>query len=547
MSVVSNAEIFVPEGLPHSESQEQLIDYTQQNNRRTSDASPPPQGRGMSFAVVYFSIFVDMLGFSLIFPSLPKIAVDMGANGFMVGVINASYSTAQMFGSAICGILSDSCGRRPLICFCLLGSAISLTAMGFVTDLKWLVAVRALDGSMSATIGVAQAYIADRTKPRERAKFMGLVGAASGAGVVLGPSIGGFLQNQWSFKITCFVGAGISLCNFIFAVIFLKETKVPSHGRRQSSVFGSSIQSHKKSRNRSIITADNPTGAKRPKYSGIQALLVVYRRNGNIVYVFLSFFLAQFGWTAFNSMFTIFAQQKFGVTAGQIGLIFTEFAVAVILTQIFLTNLATKWVGEKWATIGAALLRAGGLFALTYMPNVPTLIACVTAVAISGALINPCLNALVSYFSDKHTHGGIMGINQLAGAFARGLAPPLCGYLYDYNMDWPFQFFGTIAMGLCAIVMLPLRLPKNYYASRTGTRRTRGTTQRSRTQKSKSSRRARPQRPITDDEAYEGIRDIGADDINVGPEDDEEDSDEEELYRHAISHARRSSDLRQMS
>jgi len=259
--------------------------------------------------------------------------------------------------------------------------------------------------------------------------------------------IGGFLQSQWNFRITCWVGAGISLCNFLFAVVFLKETK-------------SGPELQVETQKQSLVKTDIQAGEDSPKISGIQALITVYKRNGHIAFVLLAFFLAQFGWTAFNSMFTLYATQKFGVSISQISLVFTEFAVAVIITQIFVTSPVIKLFGEKWSTFLGSLLRAGGLFAVVYMPNFGSLIACVTLVAISGALINPCLNALVSHFSDKNTHGGIMGLNQLMGSFARGLAPPFCGLLYDMNPGWPFQFFGTIAMVLCSLALLPLVPPK---------------------------------------------------------------------------------------
>lgn len=453
MSVVSTSEIIVQEAFPRQDSQQQLVDYPSGRLRADSDDISP--GRCMSLTVIYFSVFVDMLGFSLIMPSLPELSLKLGANGFMYGVIQLSYSTAQMGSTFFCRILSSYCGRRPLIILCLLGSALSLIAMGYVSSLQQLILVRALDGGMSTTMSIAQGYITDLTKPKERAKFMGIIGLASGVGLILGPSIGGLIRYYFDFKITCFVGASLSLFNFVFAILFLKESKP-----RQTligSVFGSSVMSR-----RLGTTMENP---RRPEYSPLQALWIVYQKNTGIKYVLVAFFLAHVAWTPFQTFFMLYGIYKFGLTPEYLGIIFSGFALVMIVSQMVLTYPVSKCLGWKWATISGSILRTAGLVAVVYMPTVWSFVACAMDIPISGALINPCLSRLILHFTDKYTYGGIVSWNHFMAGIARAIALLACGWLYDINKVWPFQIFGAGAMALTALSLLPLSVSKKNRSS----------------------------------------------------------------------------------
>lgn len=403
-----------------------------------------------SFFVVYFAIFVDMLGFGLVVPSLPDIAKDtFKATGIEFGLITASYSIAQMFGSVICGILSDRIGRRPVLIFCLMGSALSLAGMGFLVGSgntnKWLfLAVRAADGAMSATVGIAQTYIADMTKPRERAKFMGLVGAASGLGVVAGPVLGGLLSDWKDFSFTCYVGAAISAANFLLALVLLKE---PAKIVRRHSVVKE--------------ISDKP--------GQLSRVCQMLNKDKNIYLVFAAFMLAQFGYVAWYTVFLLYVSPKeprsdFNWSKAKDGWVLSLFGLAMIITQILLTAPLSKTIGEKWTTVLGALARGGGLVAIVYVTSDALLIASVMLIGVSGSLISPCLSALVVNFADKQTQGIILGLNQCLGAFARATGPVAAAWLYGTKDDpdgplWAFSFFGGSAMGLCALVLMPMKMP----------------------------------------------------------------------------------------
>lgn len=397
-------------------------------------------GRNASFCMLYFATFVDMLGYGLILPAFPIIAIKYGANGFKMGVLNSSYSTAQMIGSIVCGMLSDSgrIGRRPILLFSLFGSILALMGLGFCDSYWSLFIVRTIDGGMSATVGTAQAYIADMTKPKERAKYMGLIGASTGLGVVLGPFIGGVMYSHYGFAITCWVAASISAVNFVLAFFLLKENPVVLERK--------AIHARMK-------------GSKVKQEGSFKLVADVIKRDKNIIFVFLAFCFAQAGYVVFQTVYALYAVWKFQIDALDLAYVFAGFGGAMIIAQILFTGVSTKFFGERLTVMVGSILRGAFLALVIYMPSNKLTTLCVMAIAVSGALVQPCLTAMVAMFSDKKTHGAILSINQLLGAFARGVAPLIAGVVYDINKDWSWYYCGAGSMILTFLVLIPCRMP----------------------------------------------------------------------------------------
>src|SRR5262249_25727882 len=151
--------------------------------------SPPSLMKRPSLFVVFFTVFLDLLGFGLVLPLLPAFARQYGASGGTVGLLFASYSAMQFFFAPVWGRVSDRVGRRPVLMLSITGSVASYLIFAFAPSLAWLFVSRLLAGVMAANLSTAQAYVADVTAPDERAKGMGMVGAAFGLGFVLGPMI----------------------------------------------------------------------------------------------------------------------------------------------------------------------------------------------------------------------------------------------------------------------------------------------------------------------------------------------------------------------
>src|SRR5262249_13538150 len=159
-----------------------------------SEAQPSDRRSGMSpLGVVVLIVLVDLLGFSVVMPLLAPFAKHYGFREWQIGLLFSAYPMCQLVAGPILGRLSDRYGRRPLLIFRQAGTAISFLILGLSRAFWVMLLARMLDGASGGNILVAQAYVADVTKPEHRARGMGLIGMAFGLGFVLGPLLGGLL------------------------------------------------------------------------------------------------------------------------------------------------------------------------------------------------------------------------------------------------------------------------------------------------------------------------------------------------------------------
>src|SRR3954447_4701824 len=190
--------------------------------------------RKPSLLVIFLTVFIDLIGFGIVLPLLPIYSRNFGASGLMIGVIMASFSLMQFFFAPLWGRLSDRIGRRPVLLISLAGSTLSYLIFGLAPNYSWLLIARAFGGVFAANISTAQAYIADVTTPADRAKGMGLIGAAFGIGFTLGPPLGGIASAQLGLGAPGFIAAGICGLNFLLAIFRLPESlPVSSRSKRK--------------------------------------------------------------------------------------------------------------------------------------------------------------------------------------------------------------------------------------------------------------------------------------------------------------------------
>src|SRR6266567_6071656 len=189
--------------------------------------------------VIFITVFIDLVGFGIVIPVLPFYAegTNFGATPREVGLLFASYSIMQLIFSPILGRMSDRYGRRPVLFFSLLGTSLGFFILGFATTLWMLFAGRIIDGISGGNISTAQAYIADVTTKENRAKGMGLIGAAFGLGFVFGPAIGGILS-RWGTNVPFLFAGGLAFANVILLYFTLPETVTPDHPARVSAASG---------------------------------------------------------------------------------------------------------------------------------------------------------------------------------------------------------------------------------------------------------------------------------------------------------------------
>jgi DHA1 family multidrug resistance protein-like MFS transporter len=241
------------------------------------------QDRRRNVIILFFTLVVIMLGFGMIIPIFPYYIDSFGASGRELGLLMAIFATMQFLFAPLWGDLSDRYGRKPVILVGVLGNAISQLFFGLSTQLWMLFAARALAGILSsATLPTAMAYIGDSTSEEDRGSGMGMLGAAMGVGMVLGPGIGGWLATQ-SLALPFFVAAGLSLVAMVFVLRVLPESLTEAErAHRDGPLRGPQL--------RSLWQA---------LYSPIGFLLVLA-------------LLLSFGLTSFEGVFGLYALERFG-------------------------------------------------------------------------------------------------------------------------------------------------------------------------------------------------------------------------------------------
>jgi MFS transporter, DHA1 family, tetracycline resistance protein len=362
--------------------------------------------------VVYLAVFLDLLGFGIILPSLPFYAERFGATGLWVGAILTAYSAAQFVGALYLGRLSDRIGRRPVLLTSLLGSAVTLAATGLATSLPFLLASRLLAGGFGGSIATAQAYIADVTTPKDRTKYMGMLGASIGMGFIVGPAIGGALS-LYGFSTAAFVAAGLAAANFVLGLFLLPET------RRAGTV------------QRARLTVSAVSDALRSPAVGR---------------ILISTFLATFAFVGMEATFALLGQVQFQLNAGGLGFVLAFIGVVVAVVQGGVIGRLNARYGECTLASVGVLLMGVSLAVLPFLPRLTTAMIVLGVLAVGDGLATPTLSSLLSLETPADDQGATLGLGQSLSAAARATGPILAGWLFDRGIALPYLTGGLLLL-----------------------------------------------------------------------------------------------------
>jgi len=367
--------------------------------------------------IVFVTVFIDLLGFGIIIPLLPFYAETFGATAFTVGMLATSFSLMQFLFAPVWGRLSDRVGRRPVILIGLFGSCLAYLAFGLASTLPALFASRIFAGIAGANIPTVQAVMADLTTPENRAKGMGLFGAAFGLGFIFGPAIGGFLS-RYGYSAPAFFASGLALVNFTAALFLLPETLKPEH--------------------RAVERA-----------SRIDALRAALAKP-HLPLLMLIGFLAVAAFASFEATFALFSEHVYGFTAATIGYVFALVGVVMVIVQGGLVGRAVKLVGEHHLMPISLAVVAAGLLAIAATRSTGVLVAANVVMAAGMGFNNPTLAALISRCSSAEDQGGVMGLVQSLNSLARIAGPLWGGYAFDHlGVTTPY-FSGAAVMTVAA-------------------------------------------------------------------------------------------------
>ncbi|MGE0454987.1 MAG: MFS transporter [Vicinamibacteria bacterium] len=380
--------------------------------------APVRPGRG-ALAIVYLTVFLDLLGFGIILPSLPYYARALGASGAELGVLFAAYSVAQLFGSTLLGRLSDRIGRRPVLLLSLAGSSLSMLLSGLAAGLLALTAARATAGLFGGSIATAQAYVADVTSREERARYMGLIGAAIGVGFVVGPALGaGILALGGGFPAAAFTSAALAAVNLLFALGRLPES-LPADARAQA--------------------------AARPRVTPLRTLSAAWARPG-LPPLLGALFCTTLAFVGLETTLAYLTKDRFGLDERRFGLLLVYAGLVLIVVQGGLIGRLTGRFGVRPVAVAGGMLMGACLGGLP-LPASPPLFVVLLGLASAGqALSSPTLSTLLSHASAGDEHGALLGAGQSASAAARAIGPLLAGPLYDVHPAAPYLVGGALAI-----------------------------------------------------------------------------------------------------
>ncbi|HEV7517036.1 MAG TPA: MFS transporter [Thermoanaerobaculia bacterium] len=361
---------------------------------------------------IFLTVLLDLIGFGMILPILSYYPQRFGASAFEIGVLFSSYSLAQLFFAPPLGRLSDRVGRRPVLVTSIAGSVFAYLLFAFAPSFWILVLARSLSGIAASNYSIAQAYLADVSKPEERSKAMGFIGAAFGLGFVLGPAFGAVLSSHGD-RAVGLAAAGLALLNFLFALVWLPES-LPAELRSRVG------------KNRWFdVRGFASLAANRPLFG----LLVLY-------------FLVTFCFVLMESTLGLYCQLRFGWGRRQTGLFFVYVGIILVIVQGGLLGRLVRRFGERWLILTGMVLMAAGLFFLPTAPTVLLFGLTGALLAIGNGLNSPATLGLVSRLTDESEQGGTIGISRSFSALARFLGPLAGTFLFGMagarSAAWPF-------------------------------------------------------------------------------------------------------------
>ncbi|MBX9576788.1 MAG: MFS transporter [Caulobacteraceae bacterium] len=383
-----------------------------------------------ALAVLFATVFINLVGFGLVVPLLPFFARSLSAEPWQVTLLFSAYSLGQFFAEPLWGRLSDRIGRKPVLLMTLVANTLGYLALAFVPNVWAAIAVRLFTGFGAGNVSTVQGYVADVTPPDQRAGRMGLIGAAFGLGFIVGPGLGGLLTQpqlgRIGYQLPIFTAAAMAALAAVGVVLFLRESRAKADPAAPRPAFLSGIRDARAS----------------PVISRVLVVTLIY--------------LA--GFSAMESVFGLWAGERHGWGAREVGLSFMVMGIVSALNQgIFSGRLARRFGETRVLAIGMLMFGTSlviqvvappdwfpamrldlGLFVVPIVQGWVVPLA-MTVGAFGMSLAMPNISAIISRATPPDRQGAMLGLNMAAGSVARIFGPIVAGVLFSsLGADWPF-------------------------------------------------------------------------------------------------------------
>ncbi len=424
-------------------------------------------------ALLFATMFVVMVGFGIVIPTLPFYARELGATSFQMGLLVTVWAGAQLVSAPFWGNLSDRVGRKPILMLGLLGFSLAFFLLTLARSMTTLILVRVIGGILSAsTVPTAQAFIADVTTPENRGPAMALIGASFGVGFVFGPAVGGLLA-PFGVTVPFYAAAAAGLVTLPIAYLVLPEShprlrrpagagqRPPGAARLEPSP-APPAPGHGAPAVPVTSPRPAPAGQAGPGLTcppGGLASIVFAVRTPYAIFFWLAF-AATFSGSSMFSMLSYFLMDRFQGTATDAGTAFVVQGLTFVTVQGLLVGRLIRRLGEDATAQIGLTVGALGFLGIAAAPNFGWLLAMVAVAGVGMALMRPSITSLVS----KRTtlpQGITMGVQASFDSLGRVVGPMWAGFTFGLAIVAPY--LSAAAVFLLALVayrtLVPQTLP----------------------------------------------------------------------------------------
>jgi MFS transporter, DHA1 family, tetracycline resistance protein len=372
---------------------------------------------------IFLIVVVDVLGLTIMFSLLPFYAEHFGASPSVVGLLVSTYAFCQLVAGPVLGQLSDRVGRKPVLMASQIGTFTGFLVLTWAPNLAVIFVARIIDGLTAGNLSIAQAYIADVTEPKNRARAFAVIGIAFGIGFLIGPGASGYMTKHFGYQVPILCAAGLSLLSILGTTFLLPAVPVHPEGERAASAAQE-------------LDAPVGPGGKRLKVLDWGSYVQYFRRPllGGLL---AEFFLFTFAFSTFTSGFALFAERRFlwhGVPFGpkEVGYVFMYSGFLGIIVQGAMRQGAmVKRIGEvRLVTLGF-LCAAVGYVLLGFSFGVAMLLFAASFSSFGTGVLRPALTSLITQQVSRTEQGVVLGLNQSLLSVAQIVGPAIAGALID--------------------------------------------------------------------------------------------------------------------
>lgn len=351
---------------------------------------------------LFLTVFVDVLGLTLVMPLLPFYAEHFGATPLVVGMLTASFAICQFIAGPILGRISDRVGRKPTLLASQLGTSFGFLVLGSASSLWMLFLGRMIDGLTAGNLTIAQAYISDVTRPEERTRAFGLIGIAFGAGFLLGPALSGELAERFGYAFPAFGAAALSLLSVVLTATLLPSIK-PAEAE------GAAARAGKAGAFRRFFERPLP------------------RRR------LLEFFAFSLSFSTLIGGLALFLERRFEFNVAKTGYLFAFSGLIGGAIQGGLIGRMVKRLGEeRLALLGFSAMAIGyGLLGAAY--TLPVLLLLVGIAAFGMAVVRPSVTTLLTKSVGRDEQGAALGVSQSLASISQIVGPIAAGWLIQHQ------------------------------------------------------------------------------------------------------------------